>query len=173
MAHDTPPPKPEAHTTTDAAQPLFSARALAELDMKSNPAFMSKAALPLEFTPNKKDLEIVDQQIAAAMKFAESRMTKEQIARVNVEANIPHKYIQQAADHMKAPNQVTAKPGDSYWSVAHDVVAQRKGVQPSNPEVHTMVKTMAAHNGKTMEEANHLKVGETIKIPPAFDKKSR
>jgi len=167
MAADTPLVKSEAPIASPDSSTDFHSRALAELDYKSNLNIVTtKEALPLAFGSAKDDLKIVDDRLAATMKVAEGMLTPEQIDRVNRAAAIPYRYIQQAGE-IKPQEQVTAKPGDTYWSVAHSVLSQREGKVPTNPEVHTMMRALAAHNGKTVEEAANLRVGETIKIPPA------
>jgi len=167
MAADTPQLKSDAPIPNTDVPNSFGNRALAELDYKSSLNIVTtKEALPLAFGSGKDDLKIVDDRLAAKMKVAEGMLTPEQIDRVNRSAAIPHRYIQQAAE-FKPQEQVTAQAGDSYWSVAQSVLQKREGKVPTNPEVNTMMRALAAHNGKTMEEAANLHVGDTIKIPPA------
>ncbi len=63
-------------------------------------------------------------------------------------------------------NGVIAKPGDTYWGVAHSVVSKREGREALGGEVKAMVKEMAVLNGKTEAETGTLLVGERIKLPP-------
>lgn len=63
-------------------------------------------------------------------------------------------------------NGVIAKPGDTYWGVAHGEISKREGREARGGEVKAMVKEMAILNGKTEAETGTLRVGEAIKLPP-------
>lgn len=152
-----------------------------DMRMLGKQAMPVKADLPAAFTGKSGDLTLVDDNIAKAMEFARSRMTPEQIARAEHDAAAPKRWIEAAAkiDESRAPkhdvaskhsfankSEVTANPGDTYWSVAHGLVSERQGHAASPRQAKEMVHDLAVHNGKTDKEAAHLKVGETIKIPP-------
>jgi len=171
MAADTPHAKsdiPVGHQEQSSASQKF----LDQLTYKDSlNVTLTKEALPLpkDFAPTKDDLKIVDDRIASVMKWAESRMTKEQIARVNEQAAEPFAAIRRAGAAESKPNskEVNAKKNDTYWSIAHDTVSQRDCQRPTKHAVHSMVKDMATLNGKTLEEANKLAIGEPVKLPPA------
>lgn len=151
---------------------LQSSRLHGEMLYVDKRAYPIDKSLPKDFTNGgKSDLTIVDDTIARVMAEAKAKMTPEQIARVEREAASPYRAIANAARidaqrEAQGKHEVTAKPGDSYWSVAHGVVSERKGRQATGHEVKGMVSEMASYNGKTEAEAAHLKVGEKIKIPP-------
>lgn len=125
--------------------------------------------LPTAFSTTKdgksSDLTIVDDNISKAMDFARSRMTPEQLQRVNEQADVPNRWIREAAK-IDQRNEVKAKTGDSYWSIAENLIADREGRKGTRGEVRAMMKDIASHNGKTEEEAANLKVGESVKLPP-------
>lgn len=126
-------------------------------------------ALPAAFSSGKdgktSDLTIVDDNISKAMDFAKSRMTPEQIQRVNEQAEVPNRWILEAAK-IDQRNEVKAKPGDSYWSIADGLIADREGRKGSRSEVQALMKDIVAHNGKLEADAGNLKVGESVKLPP-------
>lgn len=164
------PDKQIARSIADARAKMSPEQlARAEYQAAQPTRWIENAGKPVAQIQDKPVPPAADDAVAQAMAFARSRMTPEQIRRAEHEADGPRRYIQAAgqidAKH-EHKDQVTAKPGDSYWSVAHTVVSDRKGSHPTNHEIHGMVRQMAALNGKTMEQANQLKVGESIKIPP-------
>lgn len=66
---------------------------------------------------------------------------------------------------LDAPAETTARAGDSYWSIAREAARSITGRTPFNHETRDIVRAMAELNGKTAEQANHLKVGEKVKLP--------
>jgi len=169
MAADTPHAKSDIPVVAQQEQSSASHKFLDQLTYKDSLNIITtKEALPLpkDFAPTKDDLKIVDDRLAAAMKFAESRMTKEQIAKVNEQAAAPFDYIRRAGEMKPTPQEVHAKKNDTYWSIAHDTVTQRDCQRPTKHAVHAMVKDMATLNGKTLEEAGKLAIGEPVKLPP-------
>ncbi|MBO9540614.1 LysM peptidoglycan-binding domain-containing protein [bacterium] len=58
-------------------------------------------------------------------------------------------------DHLS----VTAKAGDSYWSIARKFASAADGIAPTESEINAYVKDLQALNGKT------LKAGQTVKLP--------
>lgn len=167
----------------DQAGKLDLNRLQLDMDMRmlGKQALPVKADLPAAFAGKSGDLTLVDDNIAKAMEFARSRMTPEQIARAEHDAASPKRWIEAAAkiDESRATKhdvtskhnladkvEVTAKPGDTYWGVAHSIVSERQGHAASPRQAREMLHDLAVHNGKTDEDAAHLKVGEIIKIPP-------
>lgn len=54
---------------------------------------------------------------------------------------------------------VTAKAGDTYWSIARKFAAAADGIAPTSSEINAYVKDLQALNGK------NLKAGQTVKLP--------
>jgi|GEM_PF-736861 hypothetical protein len=71
-----------------------------------------------------------------------------------------------AAGKIGEKSEVTARPGETYSSIARDLIAEREGRRPSKTEVHVMATAIAEYNGKTGDQANSLKVDEVVKLPP-------
>ncbi|CAN5538785.1 hypothetical protein BH11CYA1_BH11CYA1_14880 [soil metagenome] len=71
-----------------------------------------------------------------------------------------------AAARIGEKSEVHAKPGETYSSIASNLLAERDGRKPTKTEVHIMATTIAEYNGKTGEQANSLKVNEVVKLPP-------
>lgn len=71
-----------------------------------------------------------------------------------------------AAGRIGEKSEVTARPGETYSSIARDLIAEREGRRPSKTEVHVMATAIAEYNGKTGDQANSLKVDEVVKLPP-------
>jgi len=84
---------------------------------------------------------------------------------VEQQADVKRWIIAAAKFEQAKPREIIAKPGDTYWSVAQGLSAARNGRQPTDVEVHNMVKKLAQFNGKSEAEANNLKVGQVIKVP--------
>jgi hypothetical protein len=122
-------------------------------------------SMPREFAPNGNDLTLVDDSLAKSMKTAESMLSPEAKARVEKEAAVPYNAIK-AAGEQKEPMLMVAQKGDTYWGIAEILLSSRTGnLHPSNKEINSMVKDMAAINDKPGDKVNHLRAGEYVRLP--------
>lgn len=71
-----------------------------------------------------------------------------------------------AAGRIGEKSEVTARPGETYSSIASNLIAEREGRRGTKTEVHVLATAIAEYNGKTGEQANSLKVNEVVKLPP-------
>ncbi|HEY9897803.1 MAG TPA: LysM peptidoglycan-binding domain-containing protein [Pantanalinema sp.] len=54
---------------------------------------------------------------------------------------------------------ITAKVGDTYWSIARKFASAADGIAPTSSEINAYVKDLQALNGKS------LKAGQVVKLP--------
>ncbi len=71
-----------------------------------------------------------------------------------------------AAGRIGDKSELRAQAGDSYSSIASNLLAERDGRKASKTEVHLMATAIAEYNGKTGAQANQLNVNEVVKLPP-------
>lgn len=84
---------------------------------------------------------------------------------IQEQADGPINRIKEAAKFEK-PKEVTAKEGDSYWSIARSLISEQNGKPGTAGEVKTMMQKLAAFNNKTEVEAGKLNIGDKVKVPP-------
>jgi hypothetical protein len=71
-----------------------------------------------------------------------------------------------AAGRIGEKSEVRAQPGETYSSIASNLIAEREGRRATKTEVHVLATKIAEYNGKTGEQANSLAVNEVVKLPP-------